>query len=689
MSDSQENSIPSDNTSIGAASMSAGRMVGNKYQIVSLIGSGGMGSVYRVQQVFLGKQFALKVLDLNKQNDVSVRRFQQEARTASQLQHPNLIEVHDFGMLGEVQPYLVMDLVEGQTLSDWLKKSGALPPDYVVSLCIQICFGLMYAHEKGVVHRDIKPGNIILLHADRAVTEGSVKIVDFGIAKLTQSEDGEIQALTRTGEIFGSPIYMSPEQCKGTPVDRRSDIYSLGCVVYECLTGTPPFLGDSAMATMLKRLSDEPVSLKEASFGREFPAALESIVRKMLAVEPEDRYSDLGAVIKDLMALERPEHLVRLSPVVSDKEKERRAGDKKFLTVLASISVFSILITSAFDRLFVFPPYFSVKPKEVVDLEKRLAKQRKVLEIKASAEDLELEKVFRLDDVSVPRLKTVSDPAGGTKQILIFPQECGSITINSGPRTIARGEFPLPPNSKITLSFKHTVEPDGVLDRITDVHFERIDYGGNPAVRNETLKILAKIKHLEWVGLRGCDISSLEPLYDARTLRGLEVEATRIQSSEILKVKGLSNLKQLSAGPLKNPVALFNSLAKSKNLVAFNYKGARTDRDYPGKGLEPDAVAALSKITCLQILVIDACPKFNDDSVIQMLPLKNLHTIVIKDCGLTSKSIASFRKFPKLRTLHITLARLTDSDRKSIAKQPFNVTVLEPKLQSQSQEIIP
>ncbi len=148
-------------------------MVGNKYQILSLIGTGGMGSVYRVQQVFLGKEFALKILDLHKQTEVTVRRFQQEARTASQLQHPNLIEVHDFGMLDDVQPYLVMDLVEGQSLSEWLKKTGALPVDYVISLCIQICFGLMYAHEKGVVHRDIKPGNIMLLHADRAVTEGS------------------------------------------------------------------------------------------------------------------------------------------------------------------------------------------------------------------------------------------------------------------------------------------------------------------------------------------------------------------------------------------------------------------------------------------------------------------------------------------------------------------------------------
>ncbi len=281
-------------------------MINETYEVISLIGSGGMGAVYRVKQVYLGKEFALKILDFQNQSDVTVRRFQQEARTASQLQHPNLVEVHDFGMLGGTQPYLVMDLVEGKTLSEILKKEGSLSIDYVIALAIQLSFGLIYAHERGVVHRDIKPGNIMLLHPDRMVIESTVKIVDFGIAKLMEPEEGEIQELTKTGEIFGSPIYMSPEQCKGSPVDKRSDIYSLGCVIFECLTGSPPFLGDNAMSTMLKRLSEAPVSLKEGSLGREFPPLLENVVRKMLAVEPDDRYQDLHAVIADLEALQRP-----------------------------------------------------------------------------------------------------------------------------------------------------------------------------------------------------------------------------------------------------------------------------------------------------------------------------------------------------------------------------------------------
>jgi serine/threonine protein kinase len=339
-----------------SATLSSGTMIGEKYRVRSLIGSGGMGSVYRVQQIFLGKDCALKVLDLHNQTDVSVRRFQQEARTTAQLRHPNLVEVHDFGVFGDSQPYLVMDIIEGPTLAQVLKRSGRLHVDFVISLAVQLSSGLVYAHSKGVVHRDIKPGNIIVLNPDaERVTEGSVKILDFGIAKIVQSEDGEIQELTKAGEIFGSPIYMSPEQCKGTAIDRRSDIYSLGCVIFECLTGSPPFLADSAMSTMVKRLTQEPVSLKEGSLGLEFSPALESIVRKMLAVEADQRYQDLTDLIEDLKRLE---HIDEKSPpaplVIAETEAKLGLISAKEVWLIAVTALVCCGLTASFDR-FVLP----------------------------------------------------------------------------------------------------------------------------------------------------------------------------------------------------------------------------------------------------------------------------------------------------------------------------------------------
>ncbi len=248
---------------------------------------------------------------------------------AASLKHPNLVEVHDFGVTEEHHPYLLMDLVDGQSLAQLLKKQGTLSVVRTVSLSVQVAFGLLYAHENKVVHRDIKPGNIMLLHADEITTEGSIRIVDFGIAKLVQSDEGQIQELTKTGEIFGSPLYMSPEQCKGDTVDARSDIYSLGCVMFECLTGSPPFWGDSAMSTMLKRLSEEPPTLKEGSLGKEFPSLMEKIVRRCLEVDPDNRYQTMKDLIQDLTLLQRQgEDVEAPSSATKLKSEKKNLGCK-------------------------------------------------------------------------------------------------------------------------------------------------------------------------------------------------------------------------------------------------------------------------------------------------------------------------------------------------------------------------
>src|SRR5262249_28114870 len=162
--------------------------------------------------------------------------FQKEAQAASRLDHQNLVKAHDFGLVDEGRPYFVMDLVEGRTLSQRIKEEGPISVAEALKIFIPVCFGLEYAHDHGVVHRDLKPSNIMLTMKSDGQYEP--KVVDFGIAKFVQEQEGTTTALTKTGEIFGTPFYMSPEQCKATNVDNRSDIYSLGCVMFEALTGT-------------------------------------------------------------------------------------------------------------------------------------------------------------------------------------------------------------------------------------------------------------------------------------------------------------------------------------------------------------------------------------------------------------------------------------------------------------------
>ncbi|MBC7999735.1 MAG: serine/threonine protein kinase, partial [Leptolyngbya sp.] len=281
-------------------SFAPGQLVAGKYKVISLIGKGGMGSVYKVNQVLLDKEYALKTVNSITVTDTQIRRFHAEAKMTASLSHPNLVHVHDFGVLECGNPYLIMDFVEGTTLAEHLRLHGPLTTEKAALIMGQACLGLFYSHNNGVIHRDLKPGNIMLAHDFAEGLEGSVRIVDFGIAKIIRADEGQLQALTRTGEIFGSPLYMSPEQCSGSLVDHRSDIYSLGCVLLEALTGTPPHVGQNAMATMMSHLSDTAPTLKQASMGKEFEESFEKIVAKMLEKKPCDRYQNLGAVAYDL-----------------------------------------------------------------------------------------------------------------------------------------------------------------------------------------------------------------------------------------------------------------------------------------------------------------------------------------------------------------------------------------------------
>jgi serine/threonine-protein kinase len=279
-------------------------MADGRYQIVSLIGRGAMGCVYEVEQVYLKKHYALKTLLPIEASDSVQKRFQKEALAASRLDHPNLVHAVDFGVIDKTQPYLVMDLVRGTTLAEYIRANGPLSVQLSLEIFIPVCLALDYAHREGVVHRDLKPSNIILVQGLDTQATFVPKIVDFGIAKLELLEE---TALTKVGEVLGTPLYMSPEQCTGGKIDNRSDIYSLGCVLYESLTGSTPFTGKSSLVTMMLHQNQTAPTLREGSLGQKFPEALETIVAKMLAKDPDARYSSCMAIAQDLEYLKRGE----------------------------------------------------------------------------------------------------------------------------------------------------------------------------------------------------------------------------------------------------------------------------------------------------------------------------------------------------------------------------------------------
>lgn len=280
-----------------------GQTVEDRYEVTDEIGQGGMSVVYKARDRRLRKIVAIKVLMPHLAADpLSVQRFQQEATAASHLDHPNIVKVYNVGATESGLPFMAMDYLEGRSLSSQIKEKGRIAYEESLNIFVQLTGALAHAHEKGVIHRDLKPSNVILAHQGNETDVA--KLVDFGIAKVL-SQDGHTQAkLTQTGDVFGSPHYMSPEQCLGGELDERSDVYSMGCLMYETVTGRPPHTGESTLQILHKHISETPASFKNViPEHAKNSAQLEAIVFKCLAPKRDDRFQNMNLLKKELSNL--------------------------------------------------------------------------------------------------------------------------------------------------------------------------------------------------------------------------------------------------------------------------------------------------------------------------------------------------------------------------------------------------
>ncbi len=273
-----------------------GSVVHEKFHVIKKLGEGGMGAVYLAEHVKMGRKVALKVMNPGMHQDPdAIARFNREAKNASQLNHPNVCAIYDFGETSEGMIYLAMEFIEGSSLTDLIEKSGGLTPARAASIIHQAADALQVAHDYGIVHRDLKPDNIMIAKA----RDGSdqVKVVDFGIAKASSSD---AQKVTKTGLVVGTPEYMSPEQLAGDKLDGRSDIYSLGLVAFNCLTGKLPFPSNSAQEAMIMRLTDQPKTLAEMAPDRDWPDQLQAVMDRALARDAAERYQGAAEFGRDI-----------------------------------------------------------------------------------------------------------------------------------------------------------------------------------------------------------------------------------------------------------------------------------------------------------------------------------------------------------------------------------------------------
>ncbi len=320
-----------------------GKLIGDKYKIEEILGVGGFSTVYKADQSGLRRAVAIKILNAEfVAKPDKIRRFQHEAEMISTLVHSNVATVYDYGVLAEGQPYLVMEYAPGKTLSAVLSECNIMPPERAVAIFLQVCDGVIAAHGKGLIHRDLKPSNIVLLQSDDGADH--VKILDFGLAKVISEESGQRENLTLTGEVLGTPAYMAPEQCMGTAVDVRTDIYCFGCVMYEVLSGCLPLAGDTSYEVMHKHINESPISLSKS--GAPVPQRLVRIVSKTLQKDPDDRYQNFDD-LKDALVGVEPTISSELKSILFSGSSVKLSKKKKALKkkiVLAAWSGFLVFI---------------------------------------------------------------------------------------------------------------------------------------------------------------------------------------------------------------------------------------------------------------------------------------------------------------------------------------------------------
>ncbi|MBS2015270.1 MAG: protein kinase [Deltaproteobacteria bacterium] len=271
-----------------------GQSVAGKYKIVKQLGEGGMGCVYLAEQQLgsTARKVALKTLHKHLSHDPSIKaRFDREAGTVAALEHPNTIQVYDFGTMEDGTLYLVMEFVQGRSVADILEKDGAMPPDRVTNIMKQVCGSLEEAHNHGIVHRDLKPDNVVL--CEKAGQKDWVEVLDFGIAKRSSEHDPNEAKLTQQGMVLGTPPYMSPEQFTGQPVDLRSDIYALGVMAYEMLTGKYPFEANTAWEWASKHMTEPPRPIEQQPLGPNVPPQQRAAIERALAKNKDERFASV------------------------------------------------------------------------------------------------------------------------------------------------------------------------------------------------------------------------------------------------------------------------------------------------------------------------------------------------------------------------------------------------------------
>lgn len=630
-----------------------GHVIDGKFQVVGFLGEGGMGTVYRVHHMTLGKDLALKTFRSEQIDQEAWLRFQREAQSIGRLEHANIIRIYDFGIAEDNRPYYAMELLTGADLAERLSRAGAMPLRLTLQVFIQVAGALEHAHQCGVVHRDIKPANIHLNDDDPK--RPLAKLVDFGIAKLATSEN---QRLTSAGLVFGSPLYMSPEQAMGADIDARSDIYSLGCTLFECLTEKPPFLGENIVDTLTRHQQENPPNLADVDIGSRYPQRLEGLVRRMLVKEPEKRIATMKEVKQELTALLetlKDTSTVDLQPLQSVTQRNtniRGIRSKKNSEEpstppipeslkqegrqYAFITIMAVAIVTVLAGTTLAVTHFLTKAAPPPDEQPGAAHK---IELKSIIPEEDYKKIPKeLPGIDVSQ-RTLPD---GTKvSTMNFPKRgIGKAGILGQELVPAKGTLEFPTDKKLVFKpnswFLEKTERWSIL---LAMHIWEIIFPENIDVTEEMLI------HTNNPTLR---------------VRSLSFRNTRLRGP-------LGNLSH-------NPELKSIDLTNTKLSVGDNYKTVLENSSVVRLGMDKITETELTRLipplkTCKNLVALRFDKsKLDSRCLSKICSLSNLSTLELRNCGIDDNKLATLAELKKLKRLHLGKASITEASIPTIKK---------------------
>lgn len=613
--------------------MTAFRNLAERYEHIGSLGSGGMSTVYKARDKVLDRFVAIKQVLGGLQNESMFLRFEREAKAYAALRHPNIVSVFDFGTDENNNPFLVMDFVEGETLDEVIA-GGAQPLENILEIFLQLLDGLSHAHRNSIVHRDLKPTNVMVQGAGVERKKLAVKLMDFGIAKL-QNDSAESGYLTQPGSVIGSPLYMSPEQGSALDVDARSDVYSLGCMLFEALLGNPPFKGDTAMMTILAHRTAELPQMDGLSKFGEVNSDLESILRKALEKQPEKRFQSAQEMRKALLTVDeklKVHHVVNLEQ--NEKEERRVKWKKTFLYGGGVLAVIAIGVFAYVGETMI---------EKLSDASYQLNEQGKHKPSQPTYINDEQGDYWREENNKLHRLPNGASPI----TLLETPTQVACISVGRSLPLVPKHDSPPTQREKDLLVG---------INRLPNLSIVSLC---NFSLGKDEFKLLSEIRRLGSLTLSDCRVASgcIDLLSGSTHLRKLNLRDCELDAlSEIAKLEGLEEVL-LPGLDLSGPGSL-SAISQLKNLEVLNLQDSNVSNQH---------LTELVKLKKLVKLNLCGCP-ITDEGCKTLAQLSSLEFLFLDYSKVSDDGLKYLAKLPNLRVLLLNLTTVSDAGIMHLAK---------------------